>query len=394
MHVGLGLASTGGYAERVLLGIAAYARPGRDWIFDHGNQSPEGISRLLAEQLDGILFSSSDPTVFALIEEAGIPAVNAHFWVPPPSMGYVDSDDSQVGAMAADYFLNRGHTTFGYFARTGWPIDSRLTGFASRLETVGATASVFTGVPPSLARDVRDFDQGVREWLLKLPKPVAILCVNDHFALFLAERCQRLKLKVPEQVAILGVDNDPVICSLAEPPLSSVQTGTERIGFEAAKLLDQMMVGSPPSLKHIRVSPIRVISRRSTEVVVAPDKFVTGALRHMQLHLVDNLGLEALAERLHCSRRTLERRFQSCLGVSPAQAWNRFRLEEAQRLLADSDLKLPLVAELSGFREAKYLSGAFKKIFGQTPGQFRRHASPRASHFSYIDPHPAEAREL
>lgn len=246
----------------------------------------------------------------------------------------------------------------------------------SRFRHFQGTASVFDGVPPGPTSELALYKEALGEWVSKMPKPAAILCVNDHFARLLAKTCQGLGLRVPSDVAILGVDNDAVICSLSDPPLSSVEVGAKRQGYEAAKLLDQLMARVTPPVMSIQVPPVRVIHRRSTDTLVAPDRFVAGALRHMKTHLVDDVGLDAVCKRLHCSRRTLERRFCEHLGVPPTHAWGRFRLEEAQRLLADTDLKLAVVAELSGFREAKYLSEAFKKMTGLTPGQFRRNASP------------------
>lgn len=376
MRIGLGLESATGYAEGVLLGVAAYARPARAWTFDHGDSSLQGIERLLAQKPDGVVFCSSDNQVINLIAAAKVAAVNAHFWEPPAPMGSVASDDHVVGELAAEHFLARGHRRFAYFPRTGWAVDARLHGFTAALARSGATPATFEGVPPSVGRKEAAYEKALLHWLQELPKPVAIFCANDRFAWHVSERCRRLKLRVPTHVAILGVDNDRVICSLADPPLSSVQTGSERIGYEAARLLEQLMAGGVPESRHVLVQPVRVVGRRSTDAVVAEDKLVAGALRHMKSHLVDNIGLELLAKRLHCSRRTLERRFREVLGVSPAHAWTRFRLEEAQHLLADSELKLPLVAELSGFREAKYLSEAFKKLTGQTPGKFRHLATP------------------
>jgi len=375
MRVGLSLINYTGPPAGILSGVASYAQQ-RAWTFDQDDHTPEGLRRLLTLKPDGVMIGSSDAEVFALLTSARVPAVNIHFNPPPAAMGWVCNDDHAIGVLAAHHLLSRGHKRFGFFARTGWGVDdARLSGFSETVASSKLSVSVFDGVPPVPPAERRAYEQALCDWVSALPKPVGILCVNDHFARLLANACKRLGLEVPSQVAILGVDNDAITCSLSDPPLSSVEVGAQRQGYEAARLLDELMAGTATAALKVQVPPVRVIHRRSTDAVVASDKFVAGALCHMKAHLADDDSLDVVCQRLHCSRRTLERRFGLHLGVTPSQAWSRFRLEEAQRLLVDTDLKLAVVAELSGFREAKYLSEAFKKLTGQTPGQFRRNAS-------------------
>lgn len=378
MRVALALLNFSGFAASALRGVAAYARPNRPWTFDHGSQGLEGVNKLLALKPDGILISTSDPEVCERISAARIPAVNLHYYDGWKDCCRVNNDDQATGVLAAEYFLNRGYKQFAYYAKTGESIDDRLRGFQQRLAEAGHSCRVFrSGLPDPLSDVHERYESTLVEWLKSLPQHSAVFCAHDHAAWALAERCARLKIAVPEDMSLLGVDNDTVICELASPPLSSIQTGTFRSGYEAARLLDQMMAGQVPFAREVLVPPVRVVARRSTDFSAVPDTLVASVLAHMQRHLVDTEGIELMCARFECSRRTLERRFEATLGMSPAQAWARFRLEEGERLLAETDLPLRMVAELSGFSDSRLLATAFKRLTGATPAQFRQNARPQ-----------------
>ncbi len=386
MRVALALLSFSGFAEAALRGVAAYARPNRPWTFDHGSQGLEGVNRMLAQKPDGILISTSDPRVAARISAARIPAVNLHYYDGWKDSFRVNDDHPAIGGLAAEYFLNRGYKEFAYFSATGERIDDRLKGFKKRLSESGHSCRVFRGGLPDPVADVQEpYERALSDWLQSLPQHSAVFCAHDHAAWVLAERCLRLNIAVPEQLGLLGVDNDTVICELADPPLSSIQTGAFKAGYEAAKLLDQMMAGQVPAVREVIVPPVRVVERRSTNFSAVGDKLVADVLAYMQAHLLDTEGIELMCGKFRCSRRTLERRFELALSMSPAHAWSRFRLEEGQRLLVETDLPLKFVAEASGFRDSRLLATAFKRFTGLTPAKFRQNARPQPARISTRD---------
>jgi len=317
---------------------------------------------LLELELDGILAKDLDDRGVELIENSRIPAVHMGHAVKAAAMGCVDTDGRAVGEMAATYFVNRGYKHFGYHAPIGTPSDECVVSFQKRLTRGGHGCHI---------ADPRR----VQEWLSALPKPVAILCSSDDAALSVAEHCRELGLVVPDEVAVLGVDNDIPVCSLAAPPLSSIQTALERMGFAAAEMLNEMIIQQKPG-RAIAVPPIRVVSRRSTDAAAASDPLVARALAYMQANFAEGDCLNDFFASIKCSRRTLERKFRETTGLSPAQAWLRFRVEEAERLLADTELRVETVADRSGFGEVRQLQLAFRKVLKQTPTQFRRHAVP------------------
>lgn len=366
----------------MLRGIAAYARPARPWVFSWDNPSAEGILRLLELEPDGLLVKHVDERGFELIERAGVPTVNLGFPVANSKMRHVGHDESAIGELGAAYFVSRGYRNFGYYPNTGNPRDLRAHSFRAYLKRYGHTCHVGDAQPahpawPRAQASLKRDNEAICRWLTGLPKPVAVLCAADNFALTVAECCSQLELRVPDEVAILGVDNDVPVCLLSAPPLSSIQIAGERVGYAAAELLDNLMTpDGREAPKLVAVPPIRVVSRRSTDAVVASDPLVARALAYLREHATAPDCLNEFLATIRCSRRTLERKFRESIGQAPAQAWLRFRLEEATRLLADTDLSVEHVADQSGFGEIRQLQVAFRKFLHQTPTEFRRHAVP------------------
>jgi LacI family transcriptional regulator len=275
------------------------------------------------------------------------------------------------------YLLSRGHKTFCYISRTEGLQQARGEGFTRTLARHGFTCTMLD--PPDDALDTvstRRAADAFSARLAQMPKPVAILCHNDWLGWVVAEHCRAIGLRIPEEISLMGVDNDVTICTLCEPPLSSVQTAAERIGYEAAQVLDLLLEGRAPASRALRVPPVRVVERRSTDAMLAQDEVVARALRYMQQHLREAGGVLELSRRVGCSRRNLERRFVNATGSTPAHSWARLRVNEAQRLLAETDLGMGDVAHLSGFTSGVQLSVTFRRYTGLSPSQFRRRAQP------------------
>lgn len=375
VRIALGFYSHSGYSESNLRGIAAFVRPNRAWTFDLIGPSLAGTERLLARKPDGILLGVSDDTVLELVERSRVPAV----CTGAPStrnISQVGNDEVLVGQLAAQHFITRGFRRFAYVARTGTHPDARLLAFEAHLAALGFDCAVFEGTrgsdpTQSLAED----DPALSNWLQTLSKPVGLFCMFDHQAWIVAEHCRRARIGVPNDIAILGVDNHETTCLLADPPLSSIQTASERIGYEAAALLERLMAAPGASREVICVPPVRVVNRRSTDAVAASDHLVGHAMSLMRKELSSPRTIESICDELKCSRRSLERRFHTCTGMTPAQTWGRFRVEEAQRLLADTDLSVEAIATATGFGDGRQVAVAIRKATGLTPTLFRRNAS-------------------
>jgi len=224
-------------------------------------------------------------------------------------------------------------------------------------------------------RTPRDWDRlqrGLADWLSGLPKPLGVMACDDARARHVLEACRRLGLRVPDDVALIGVDNNEMLCELSPTPLSSVEQGLRRMGFEAAALLDRLMAGRKPSRLRYVIDPESVVTRRSTDVLAVDDPDVAAALRFVRDRACDDIGVPDVAEAIHVSRSTLERRFKAMMGRTVHAEIQRVRIERARQLTAATDLPLKQIAQQSGFRHLTYLTSLFRRRIGQTPAQYRR----------------------
>jgi LacI family transcriptional regulator len=197
---------------------------------------------------------------------------------------------------------------------------------------------------------------------------------SDERGLQLLEACRRINVLVPDEVAVIGVDNDEIICNLSHPNLSSVDVNTYNVGYEAAALLDRMMAGAPAPEQPVLLAPGIVVPRESTDVLATDDRELADAIRKIRRHACDGLRLKDFATMTKLSRRTLERRVRSLLGRSPKEEITRVQLESAKRLLVDTNLSVVAVAEKCGFTQPRYFSQVFHAKVGIPPTLYGRNA--------------------
>ncbi len=217
----------------------------------------------------------------------------------------------------------------------------------------------------------------VREWLEKLPKPVGILTANDIPARELADACQRFGLRVPDDVALLGVDNDDLECGLSWPSLSSVATPARRIGYEAAKLLDELMAGKPAPREPMFLPPIAVVTRQSTDTLAIDDPAVVAALRFIRAHATGKICVDDVVGHAVEGRRMLEYKFRDFVGHTILKEIRRVRVERVKELLRDTDLSMPAIARRSGFATPQRMAVVFRETTGLTPSAYRQQVAVR-----------------
>ena len=221
----------------------------------------------------------------------------------------------------------------------------------------------------------------MHRWLVKtisqLPKPLGVMVTADDQALRLLRACDEADLSVPEEVAVLGCDNDPLICDNAPVPLSSVDNDWEGLGYEGAKLLDGLMDGKRAPREPILIAPKGVVMRMSTNIMAVPDANAARALRFIWEKHQQPIGTREVAEASGLSRRALERSFRKHIGCSVGEEILKCRIEHAKKLLLETDLKAHEVAEQAGFSGIVHFSQAFNRITGIRPSYFRREHHPR-----------------
>jgi LacI family transcriptional regulator len=231
-----------------------------------------------------------------------------------------------------------------------------------------------------------DKDQSqIAAWIATLPRPLALMGCNDLRGQHVLDACRRIDLAVPEEVAVIGVDDEQLLCELADPPLSTVVPASEQIGYQAAELLDRLMSGrrprSPrsPRSGERTVQPSGVVTRHSTDVLAIADPDVAAAVRYIREHACGGITVPDVLRRVPLSRSVLEHRFRAYLGRSPQAEIRAVRIKRGKQLLVETDLPLYRIAQLSGFEHAEYFSVVFKRMAAQTPGGYRRQAQAGAA---------------
>ncbi|HEY1108871.1 MAG TPA: substrate-binding domain-containing protein, partial [Opitutaceae bacterium] len=220
--------------------------------------------------------------------------------------------------------------------------------------------------------DVAAHARALRAWVDALPKPVGIMAAYDIRGQQVLDACRSASLAVPSDVAVIGVDNDALLCDLASPPLTSVIPNAHRAGYEAAALLEKLMAGRKvPATAHL-IPPLGVAARQSTDVLAVDDRDVARAVQFIREHACEGINVSDLLRTVPLSRRVLEQRFQKLLGRTPREEILHVRLARVRQLLGETDLPLYLIAERTGFEHVEYLSVVFKRETGQTPSEYRQ----------------------
>ena len=368
------------YGRRILSGIARYLRSHHRWsVFleqhELGTPPPAWLS---SGKWDGILSRPSDPAMAHLFRKMGVPVVDLNDLYEDLGLPWVGSDHAGIGRLGAAHLLERGYRRFAFasFAGELWAAQRR-DGFRALIESKGFPVSVYES--PWRGSDTPRWDkdmQHIVRWLGGLPQPLALMTCNDVRGLHVLDACARLGAPVPEQVAVVGVDNEEILCELCTPPLSSVEPDAEGIGYAAAELLDAIMAGDSPRPKRISIEPVRVMVRRSTEALAIEDRLVATAIRFIREQAVFGCNVSDVLRHVRASRSCLERRFRQHLKCSPQAEIRAVQLGRVKQLLIETDFTLERIAELSGFEHPEYMCVVFKRAYGLPPGQYRRIHSP------------------
>lgn len=374
-EVALLIETSNAYARGLLQGIVQYLREHRPWSFHlleqgRGEDPPAWLSRWRG---DGIIARIETPRIARAVRSAGLPTVDVSAARLVPELPWVETDDEQIARAGAEHLLERGFRHFAFCGddRFRWSQDrgahyvAALAGRASG-EVHGYRSSRTAGA--DAAAQAAD----LRRWVASLPKPVGILAAYDIRGLQVLDACRALGLAVPAEVAVLGVDNDTLLCDLATPPMSSVIPNAHRAGYEAAALLERLMAGGRVPPRGHLIPPLGVAARQSTEVLAIDDRGVARALQFIREHACEGIQVADVLRAVPLSRRVLEQRFQRLLGRTPHGEILRVRLERIKRLLVETDLPLRLIAERTGFEHVEYLSVTFKRETGVTPSRYRR----------------------
>lgn len=369
-----------GYGRGLLNGLVSYAQSQKGWAFYrmplyyrmmHGDK--EIIRWAKKWDVDAIVAQMNDIDV-KMLSEMNIPIIVQNYKDRIPGVCNLTGDYIGTGRMAANHFLNLGYRSFAYYGihESVWSRE-RLEGYRSRLAETGLTVDTYLEPSGSESWN-QDFD-AIGRWLLSLPENTAVFCCDDYYALHVTETCKIFDIAVPDTLAILGVDNDEMLCNISNPPLSSIVIDARNGGYEAGAVIGKLIDGEITEPVNIRVPPLRVVSRGSTEKYASKDRYVQKVIEYVWRNFGSLSGVEELLELVPLSRRMFEKRFKKETGTTIYQFLQNYRIDRFAEMLVSSDLPVEDIAISCGFADGKNVSRVFHARKGMTPSEFRRKKS-------------------
>lgn len=366
--------------RQFIAGVAEYAQHFGPWRF---HWRPEGLRGLSQRQghfpCDGVILR--DVADLDAVVAAGAPAiVLGHARVPCSGAVFVGVDDEAVSRVVTKHMRQRGFRHFAFCGYQGVPwSEAREESFSRVLRQEGFEVNCHR-VPLDHGPDLPlpDDRAALKQWLLQLPRPVALMSANDDLGGQLVELCKECQIRVPGDCAVVGVDNDPVVCGLSDPPLSSVNIQFRQAGYHAAATLDRLMNGLPPDAWSITASAGEIAERQSSNIIAVDDPVVAKALRFIHEQAHRPISVMDVARASGVSRRILELRFQQTLNRTVLQQYRAARASHIARLLSETTLSLAEIAEQCSFSQFSHLTRFFRDMHGQTPSAYRRSLGLRA----------------
>ena len=381
-HVAVLVDTATGWGRRLVRGVVNYSQHGPWYLWIKSGSQDTPLWLPPEWRGDGIIARIGTRAAARHVRDAGVPVVNiSAIELPGVDFPRVATDLPAAGRLAAEHLLDRGFVHFAYYGLANRTyVERHYQGFAEAVsgvcEDCPFNATTFeSGAGARTAWTTRQ--RALSRWLKKLSKPVAIVTWTTELGRELIHACRREGLLVPEQVAVLAADNDELLCEACTPSLSGIALTSERIGFEAAKLLDRLMQGAAPPTEPCLIEPTGVLARQSTDTLAVDDPDLARAVAFIRTHATDPIQVGDVLREIPVSRRWLERRFREALGRGPAAEIRRVRLARAKRLLTDTDMPVPEVAQLAGFGSREYLASVFKSELGLSPRQYRTQTQAR-----------------
>jgi LacI family transcriptional regulator len=365
------------WGSGLIEGIAEYAHQRDDWQFFLG---PRGkYDRLTIPERwegDGVIARVTHQALADQILARRMPAVNVSwFRFGGGAIPQCTCDEVRLGALAADYFMDRGFRQFAYCASSLRPdyVDRFGDAFVAylRKRSFGCHTFAPSADPDGFLPSAGELDRMI-EWLQALPKPIGLLAFDSVQARQVTDVCHLAGIDVPHEIAVLGGEHDLLSCTISKPELSSIDHSPQRVGWAAAELLARLMAGEPPPKEPILLPASRVITRQSTDTIAVSDDLLAAAVRFIKARSHQRIQVADVLRAVPISRRALEKGFRKCLGRSPAEEIRRVRLDQAVQLLCDTSWPMPRIAVACGFERPELMTRAFRRELKTTPSEFRK----------------------
>ena len=377
-HVALLIETSLGSGRDILRGVARYVREHEPWALYH---EPHGLEDSVPQWLrrwngDGIIARIQTRRVAQALAASGIPVVDVLGVVPALPFPLVHVDNVAIARMAAEHLLERGFRRFGFFGIEGenWS-EQRYAGFCAAVAAVEPQVPIYR--LPRDAKGRRSWERAenqVARWITALPKPAGILVCSDQRGSQFLEACRRAGVSVPNQLAVVSVDNDEPLCAVCLPPLSSIEPGHMNVGYQAAALLNDLLRGASPPRKAFALQPLETVTRLSSDTLSVADPRIRMALQLIRVQAPAGVRVDGIARQVGLSRSVLQRRFRALLHRSIHQEIVNVRIQRARELLTETGISLAAVAARAGFKHQEYLGAVFRARVGKTPAQVRAEA--------------------
>jgi LacI family transcriptional regulator len=367
------------YNKNLLRGITRYSKDHGPWTFCkmppyyRETIGIDGILKWAKEwEADGIIgqFYNDEVEKFTA---ANIPLIAQDFKERFTGIPNITGAYRETGRMGADYFLKKGFKNFAFygFGNIVWSRE-RAEGFEDRIREAGFDVHYFDH------KDSRTIDlwyykpSALSIWLKSLPKPIALMTCDDNQGHHITEAARNAGIRIPEEIAVLGVDNDALVCDLSDPPLSSIELDSEKSGYEAARLMERMIEEKKCYAPDIIVKPTQVVTRHSTDIFASKDKYIVSALKYIHGNLDKNLKVDQVLKEVPLSRRSLEKRFMLTTGYPVYEYIYNQRIEKFTQKLLGTDMTIFEIALDLGLSDSKNIARQFKQIKGLTPMEYRK----------------------
>ena len=370
---------TESFSHKLLAGLVDYSRAKEQWIVRR--MPPEykaqigipGVIRVAKEwDVDAVIGQFEPTDDIGLFAENGIVAIAQDYKKKFTSIPNVTGDYIGTGRMAARFFIDRGFKNYGFFGFNDvcWS-DERCDGFRREVEAAGYGGSFY-------AYRMQEIDMvwyyqrnRLREWLLSIPKPIAIMACDDNQGANLIEACHSVGIKIPSEVSVIGVDNDETLCSLGSTTLSSVQVDIERGGWEAAALVERLVADPAAPVEDVVLKPVKIVQRMSTAAFATDDQQILKAILFIHKNALKKISVSDVMAEAALSRRLLERRFKEVTGKTLYEYITAQKLKYFAEQLEDTDEQVINIALSMGENDTKSIARRFKQIYGCTPVEWR-----------------------
>ncbi|GGZ32272.1 XylR family transcriptional regulator [Echinicola pacifica] len=374
------------YSKDLLRGISRYANENGPWTFCRMPlyyRETIGIEGILdwakdwgADGIIGQLYNDMD---LELIRQSGLPVIAQDFKERFDTLPNITADYHHMGKIGAQYFLKKGFKHFAFYGYNNivWSRE-RAEGYEDELKNHGFSVNYFEH---HMARSTDIWyykSNSLSTWLTALPKPVAIMACDDNQALHLTEVCRQIGVKIPEEIAVLGVDNDVMLCELSDPPLSSIAMDIEKGGYETAALLEYMVRNGSDKYYDILVAATQVVTRKSTDIYATNDEYIASTLKYIHQNIDKNLHVEDVVVQVPLSRRSLEKRFHQITGYPIYKYIFNLRIEKFTQKLIETDKTIFEIALDMGLNDSKNIARQFRQVKGCNPLEYRKtHQLPK-----------------